>query len=59
MSGINYGSFDLDVAKNTDSNGNITDEENGKKTVDENGYYLRTANDTVIGNIEPKWKIGS
>jgi hypothetical protein len=42
----------------TDSNGNITDKENGKKTVDENGYYLRTASDTVIGNIEPDWKMG-
>jgi hypothetical protein len=42
----------------TDSNGNITDKDNGKKTVDENGYYLRTASDTVIGNIEPDWKMG-
>jgi hypothetical protein len=42
----------------TDDNGNITDKDNGKKTVDENGYYLRTANDTVIGNIEPDWKMG-
>ena len=31
---------------------------NGKKTVDENGYYLRTATDTVIGNIQPDWNMG-
>ncbi len=30
----------------------------GKKTVDENGYYLRTSNDTVIGNIQPDWNMG-
>ena len=30
----------------------------GKKTVDENGYYLRTDSDTVIGNIQPDWKMG-
>jgi TonB-linked SusC/RagA family outer membrane protein len=31
---------------------------NGKKTVDENGYYMRTATDTVIGNIQPDWNMG-
>jgi TonB-linked SusC/RagA family outer membrane protein len=31
---------------------------NGKKTVDENGYYLRSAGDTVIGDINPDWKMG-
>lgn len=31
---------------------------NGKKTVDENGYYMRTASDTVIGDINPDWKMG-
>ncbi len=30
----------------------------GKKVVDENGYYLRTANDTVIGNVNPDWNMG-
>ena len=30
----------------------------GKKTVDENGYYMKSASDTVIGNIEPDWKMG-
>lgn len=31
---------------------------NGKKTVDENGYYLRTETDEVIGNINPDWNMG-
>ncbi len=31
---------------------------NGEKTVDENGYYQKTENDTVIGNIQPDWKMG-
>lgn len=31
---------------------------NGKKTVDENGYYLRTSTDTVIGNIQADWHMG-
>ena len=30
---------------------------NGKKTVDENGYYMKTS-DTIIGNIQPDWKMG-
>ena len=31
---------------------------NGKKTVDENGYYLRTSSDTTLGNIQPDWNMG-
>jgi TonB-linked SusC/RagA family outer membrane protein len=31
---------------------------NGKKTVDENGYYLMTSTDEVIGNINPDWNMG-
>ncbi|PLX05063.1 MAG: SusC/RagA family TonB-linked outer membrane protein [Marinilabiliales bacterium] len=31
---------------------------NGKKTVDANGYYMRTSSDTVIGDINPDWKMG-
>ncbi|MCF6342627.1 MAG: SusC/RagA family TonB-linked outer membrane protein, partial [Bacteroidales bacterium] len=32
---------------------------NGEKTVDENGYYLKSeAGDEVIGNIQPDWKMG-
>jgi hypothetical protein len=30
----------------------------GKKTVDEDGYYLMSATDTVIGNIQPDWNMG-
>lgn len=30
----------------------------GKKTVDENGYYMKSAGDTVIGDINPDWKMG-
>lgn len=31
---------------------------NGEKTVDENGYYMKSASDTVIGDINPDWKMG-
>lgn len=31
---------------------------NGKKTVNENGYYMMTSSDTVIGSIQPDWKMG-
>jgi len=31
---------------------------NGEKTVGENGYYLKSANDTVIGDINPDWRMG-
>lgn len=30
----------------------------GKRVVDENGYYMRTANDTIIGNVNPDWNMG-
>jgi hypothetical protein len=31
---------------------------NGKKTVGSNGYYLRSATDETIGNINPDWNMG-
>jgi TonB-linked SusC/RagA family outer membrane protein len=32
---------------------------NGKKTVDENGYYLKTeSGEEIIGNIQPDWNMG-
>jgi TonB-linked SusC/RagA family outer membrane protein len=30
----------------------------GKRVVDENGYYMRTASDTILGDINPDWKMG-
>lgn len=30
----------------------------GKKVVNENGYYMRTSSDTIIGDINPDWKMG-
>lgn len=31
---------------------------NGEPTVGANGYYMKTAGDTVIGNINPDWNMG-
>ncbi len=31
---------------------------NGEKTVGDNGYYMKSANDTVIGDITPDWRMG-
>lgn len=31
---------------------------NGQKTVDENGYYMKSSSDTAIGDINPDWKMG-
>ena len=31
---------------------------NGEKTVGDNGYYMKSDNDTVIGDINPDWKMG-
>jgi len=30
----------------------------GKKTVNSSGYYMKSAGDTVIGDINPDWKMG-
>ncbi len=31
---------------------------NGEKTVGDNGYYMKSVNDTVIGDINPDWRMG-
>lgn len=60
---IIYSAWDVSVnATKGEPYGNIRGTDfvwtNGKKTVDENGYYLMSSNDTTIGNIQPDWKMG-